>query len=423
MKTFKVLLAVILKLLNNSKLMLPTSIVSATIMAIVLFLPWYSGGMINDETKVVSSMNAFYSMTVKSNLTSFDAMKIRSEGLKIEYEESISYYGITMLLVSLLAIIFSFKKNKWTIFFGILNFILVLIWITSRPDSNVKLIGGIEVQVGVVWGAYTFLISSIVFIIANIRTIGIDFNKILLRLAVPADENNPQIPTPKIDDPEHIILHSKNISDETKTNTELSANHQAHSKKVKNRRKKIFIIALLVLIVIVGIVLISIVVSNQTSQEKTEDIEVMVPSGERGEENNNETLLKEEQFLQAENLRIADSISNAQAEIAQSDSIKLIQEDCLGTWTGAFGNNSISLILDNLVDVKNIEAYSILKGKERQCPGTVIVDNGKYYIELKEPGDDEWDGIFKFTIFNETASGSWKANNGKLTRDFILKRE
>ena len=69
--------------------------------------------------------------------------------------------------------------------------------------------------------------------------------------------------------------------------------------------------------------------------------------------------------------------------------------------------------------------------------------SGGFDVVLNQPGDDKWDGVFKLefdsyadsdseegdrTVYSDTEysfeiNGTWKANNGKLNRDFKLKKQ
>jgi len=90
--------------------------------------------------------------------------------------------------------------------------------------------------------------------------------------------------------------------------------------------------------------------------------------------------------------------------------------DFTGEWKGEFGDNQIILAIVK-IDNGQVSGYNIIQGKTRRLKGTVDANNN---FELSEPGDDEWDGVFKFTIEAKQAKGSWVSNNGKLTIDFKL---
>lgn len=96
-------------------------------------------------------------------------------------------------------------------------------------------------------------------------------------------------------------------------------------------------------------------------------------------------------------------------------------DDITGEWKGAFGKNQLSLVIQKM-DNGTTTGYNTVKNESRPLSGTYSMTNGDYQLVLAEPGDKEWDGKFTMT-YNHTSkaiTGSWKANNGKLTHDFIL---
>ncbi len=97
-------------------------------------------------------------------------------------------------------------------------------------------------------------------------------------------------------------------------------------------------------------------------------------------------------------------------------------------WTGLFGNNQIKIVIEtvSLDSDNNLVAtgYNILKDQKRKVEGKIIlIDENQIQINLAEPGTDEWDGVFKLTFsYNNDVSGVWLSNNGKLRREFLLKK-
>lgn len=106
------------------------------------------------------------------------------------------------------------------------------------------------------------------------------------------------------------------------------------------------------------------------------------------------------------------TVENLQAD----DSTNTNSAVCIGEWTGTFGENQINLVIES-IDDGLVQGYNSIQGKNRILKGLVDENN---YFELREPGDEEWDGVFKFKIENNQAVGKWNANNGKLTIDFTL---
>jgi hypothetical protein len=87
----------------------------------------------------------------------------------------------------------------------------------------------------------------------------------------------------------------------------------------------------------------------------------------------------------------------------------------IGTYTGPFGDKSIKLVIEK-IDGSNVSGYNIVGTNKRPINGRI--NNGIF--ELSEPGTDKWDGIFTFSIKGNLATGVWKSNNGKLTKDFSI---
>lgn len=92
----------------------------------------------------------------------------------------------------------------------------------------------------------------------------------------------------------------------------------------------------------------------------------------------------------------------------------------IGEWKGAFGNDQLALTIETVNADGSATGFDIVKGNRRPLTGTAIKSGDSYNFELKEPGDDKWDGVFKFSISGNTASGNWTANNGKSTKQFSL---
>ncbi len=84
----------------------------------------------------------------------------------------------------------------------------------------------------------------------------------------------------------------------------------------------------------------------------------------------------------------------------------------LGSYVGPFGDNKITLLITKVVS-DTIEGRSIVGGNDRPFTGIVKFINDKYTVTAREPGDDQYDGVFDFTIdtkLPDMVTGSWKPN-------------
>lgn len=79
-------------------------------------------------------------------------------------------------------------------------------------------------------------------------------------------------------------------------------------------------------------------------------------------------------------------------------------------WVGMFGDvNKISVKIQEMNDDKTVKGFSVAAGQIRPFSGTFTTQDKKSFsFEVKEPGDDKYDGSFQFTIANKTLKGSWQ---------------
>jgi hypothetical protein len=100
----------------------------------------------------------------------------------------------------------------------------------------------------------------------------------------------------------------------------------------------------------------------------------------------------------------------------------------LGSYVGAFGDNKITLLITKAT-ADSVEGRTVVGGNDRPFKGTVKELGGKYNIVAKEPGDDQYDGAFDFTIDAaqpDVVKGSWKPNKPTATlkdKDYNLQRK
>lgn len=93
--------------------------------------------------------------------------------------------------------------------------------------------------------------------------------------------------------------------------------------------------------------------------------------------------------------------------------------DAIGTYSGLFGKDQLTIVIESIDANGVVKGYDEVKGNKRALTGNCSENN----FVLNEPGDDKWDGVFTMTYSAESLKGSWKANNGKSTKEFELKKE
>jgi len=122
----------------------------------------------------------------------------------------------------------------------------------------------------------------------------------------------------------------------------------------------------------------------------------------------------------------------------------------IGSWIGEMGGKKFILQVDS-VSGNQISGFNISGKTRRPVKGTFKTNlessdgsSESYVVELKEPGDDKWDGVFNLIFFGDLpliqspdgsgppttgkgpskpnrAEGEWKSNNGKLKYKLDLK--
>ena len=143
------------------------------------------------------------------------------------------------------------------------------------------------------------------------------------------------------------------------------------------------------------------------------------------------------------NKKIQDEVMSApgsQTNISKNDSLIVNNNiiiknkaDLIGNWVGWFepdmGNqnndlsvddqiywgreNKISLSIEE-IDGENVKGHSVVAGNYRPFSGTISDSDTEYMINLKEPGDDKYDGSFQISMKKnqKIISGKWKAYKG-----------
>ncbi len=117
---------------------------------------------------------------------------------------------------------------------------------------------------------------------------------------------------------------------------------------------------------------------------------------------------------------IAEEIKDtANTTIQENTPVISNSNDLIGEWKGAFGNDQLLINIESINDDGSVTGFNVVKNNRRALTG--LKNDNEF--ELREPGDDKWDGVFKFTISNNEATGTWTANNGKSTKSFTLTKK
>lgn len=79
-------------------------------------------------------------------------------------------------------------------------------------------------------------------------------------------------------------------------------------------------------------------------------------------------------------------------------------ETVKGIYTGNFKGSPISVVL-NYVSNQHASGYNVHKGLTRNLSGTITSAGGKLHLELAEPGNNPYDGIFNLEMDMAAAKG------------------
>ncbi|MCB0631048.1 MAG: YARHG domain-containing protein [Saprospiraceae bacterium] len=88
--------------------------------------------------------------------------------------------------------------------------------------------------------------------------------------------------------------------------------------------------------------------------------------------------------------------------------------------------NKINITIDKVTD-DLIYGHSVVAGNDRPFSGTMMQQGNYYVVEAKEPGDDRYDGTFRFRITTDgqKMEGTWVANDSRLAvteREYDLEK-
>jgi len=131
---------------------------------------------------------------------------------------------------------------------------------------------------------------------------------------------------------------------------------------------------------------------------------------------------------------VASTASAAQQSIpAQKITGNLVikdTKDLIGFWVGQFKpdtaiepmqigdrqgwdySNKINISIDEIKG-DTVNGHSVVAGNNRPFTGTITKDGSTFRFAVNEPGDDKYDGKFKFSISQDDPilTGTWSANN------------
>ncbi len=182
---------------------------------------------------------------------------------------------------------------------------------------------------------------------------------------------------------------------------------------------------------IIGLILIPIGITSWKAYDKSNhssgDVEKMLAEqtallqSMESNTNNTTTETKENTEVKTEDKKETEEqpVNNSEQQILVGN----LTNSLKGEWKGDFGGKELLISLNDVDLDLGITGYDEVKGNKRDLKGE-ITDNGNnnFTINLKEPGDDKWDGSFKIKYVDgeNTMTGTWSANNGKSTKNFTL---
>ncbi|WP_291118649.1 YARHG domain-containing protein [Empedobacter sp. UBA7248] len=132
--------------------------------------------------------------------------------------------------------------------------------------------------------------------------------------------------------------------------------------------------------------------------------------------------------------------NNDSNDTISSIHIEPTQED-VGLWSGIFEadsvdydkgdkwsyQNRISVVIQKINNDNTVEGYSVSAGNIRPFKGDLVKEGNSRYVMVNEPGDQKYDGTFKFNISEKDDSiyGTWISKRKDLpvlSRKFSLKK-
>jgi len=91
-----------------------------------------------------------------------------------------------------------------------------------------------------------------------------------------------------------------------------------------------------------------------------------------------------------------------------------------GIYIGDFGGSDIRLIITHVAH-NHVVGYDVYKGLRRNLLGKIKKSKDSVNLELFEPGDNEFDGVFTLNISLNSfkGEGEWVSNTGKISPKFF----
>jgi hypothetical protein len=90
--------------------------------------------------------------------------------------------------------------------------------------------------------------------------------------------------------------------------------------------------------------------------------------------------------------------------------INAAEHPAYGYWVGAFGKNKINIAIAN-IEGDSVKGHSVCAGNFRAIKGTIRqAEENVFEVTMREPGDDQYDGEFRFKLDlnKKELTGSWK---------------
>ncbi|MFK7776132.1 MAG: YARHG domain-containing protein [Saprospiraceae bacterium] len=150
--------------------------------------------------------------------------------------------------------------------------------------------------------------------------------------------------------------------------------------------------------------------SNCGNEVKNKDAKVEVEQGT--EISSTDQSAKEEEEIPEQPQTTTDDllgfwVGNFAPDNGEEDKALIIDEGYIWSRT-----NKINISIDKIIDSK-VVGHSVVAGNDRPFEGTIEkLDNPeRYFFQVKEPGDNKYDGEFSFTIFIAETNlvGKWTA--------------